>query len=66
MADDVTDTVEAGRYHFFCHRYCSAMFWEEERGNFDSDGLFHHVVMIGDRCDATTIDHISTINLIST
>jgi hypothetical protein len=65
MADDVTDTMEAGRYHFFHHRYCSATFWEEERGNFDGDGLFHHGVMIGDRCAATTIDHISTINLIS-
>jgi hypothetical protein len=55
------DTVEAGRYHFFHHRYCSATFWEEQCGNFDGDGLFHHDVMIGDRCAATTIDHISTI-----
>jgi hypothetical protein len=35
MADDVTDTVEAGRYHFFCHRYCSVTFWVEEHGNYD-------------------------------
>jgi hypothetical protein len=48
MADDATDTVEAGRYHFFRHRYCSATFWEEEHGNFDGDGLFHYGVMIGD------------------
>jgi hypothetical protein len=65
MADDVTDTVETGRYHSFRHRYFSAIFWEEERGNFNGDGLFHHGVMIGDRCAITTIDHISTINLIS-
>jgi hypothetical protein len=26
MADDVMDTVEAGRYNFFSHRYCSATF----------------------------------------
>jgi hypothetical protein len=56
MADDVTDTVEACRYHFFCHRFCSATFWEEEHGNFDGDGLFHHGVMIGERCAATTIE----------
>jgi hypothetical protein len=65
MEDDVIDTVEVGRYHFFCHRYCSATFWEVEHGNFDSDGLFHHGLMIGDRCATTTIDHISTINLIN-
>jgi hypothetical protein len=29
MADDVMDTLEAGRYHFSRHRYCSATFWEE-------------------------------------
>jgi hypothetical protein len=65
MADDVTDNMEACRYHFFRHRYCSVTFWEEERGNFDGDGLFHNSVMIGERCAATTIDKNSTINLIS-
>jgi hypothetical protein len=65
MADDVTDNMEACRYHFFCHIYCSVTFWEEERGNFDGDGLFHHSVMIGERCAATTIDKNSAVNLIS-
>jgi hypothetical protein len=65
MVDDVTDTMEACRYHFFCHRYCSATFWEEERGNFYGDGLFHHGVTIGERYAATITDTNSTINLIS-
>jgi hypothetical protein len=65
MADDVTDTVEACIYQFFNHRHYSATFWEEERGNFDGDGLFHYGVMIGATCYAITIDHNSTINLIS-
>jgi hypothetical protein len=60
MADDGTDNVEARRYHFFRHRYCSVTFWEKEHGNFDDDGLFHDSVMIGERCDATTIDKNTT------
>ena len=60
------DSLETRKYHFFHNRYCSAAFWEEERGNFDGDGLFHHSVLIGERCAATTIDSSSSINLIST
>jgi hypothetical protein len=64
MADDVMDTVEASRYHFVRHNSCSATFWEEERGNFVGDGLFHYGVMIGETCAPITIDHNSTVNLI--
>jgi hypothetical protein len=65
MVDDVTDNMEACRYHLFHRRYCSVTFWEEEHGDFDGDGLFHHSVMIGELCAATTIDKNSTFNLIS-
>ena len=65
MADDVTDTLETRRYPFLHHKYCSATFWEEERGNFVGDGLFHHSVAIGERYVATTIDGSSSLNLIS-
>jgi hypothetical protein len=61
----VSSTPTACGYHFFHHRYCSVTFWEEERGDFDDDGLFHHSVMIGERCAAITIDKKSTVNLIS-
>jgi hypothetical protein len=59
------DNVEVCKYHFFRRRYCSVTFWEEERGNFDGDGLFHDSVIIGERLAATTIDKNSTVNLIS-
>ena len=65
MAEDVEDILGARRYHFLRHKYCSATFWEEERGNFDGDGLFHHEVVIGEQRATATIDGSSTLNLIS-
>jgi hypothetical protein len=65
MADHVMDTMKGCIYHFVHHSRCSATFWEEEHGNFVGDGLFQYGVMIGDTCAAITIDHNSTINLIS-
>ena len=65
MADDVTDMLEIRKYRFLHGKYCSAAFWEEEIGTFHGDGLFHHSVLIGERCAATTIDGSSNLNLIS-
>jgi hypothetical protein len=47
MAEGAEDNLESQRYDFLHNKYCSATFWEEERGNFDGDGLFHHDVVIG-------------------